>query len=317
MDIKSFMPSEVESLKTLREIRWAEGIKCIYCGSERVVKTGMHGKYAKAQRYHCKNCDKWFNDKTGTIFENSNLLLRYWFFAAFLMQFKVSIMEISKTLGVKYDTAFNMVKKLRKSIYAKRIPEKLTGTVEIDEIYITAGLKGKKNLARGGRERGLKARGRGSYAKDKPPVLGMVERKGKVRLFPQVDVKSKRVLRRFLKNVADNAQVYTDDFSSYDILPQGQHLSVNHSNGEYSNGNGVHINTVEAEFSVYRPWMATFRGVSKENLYLYCSHYEFSRNNRCLHPVDRVLKLVEFLHLVSGFWVILGSHRLTLCDDWN
>jgi len=41
---------------------------------------------------------------------------------------------------------------------------------------------------------------------------------------------------------------------------------VNHSIGEYARDGGIHINTVEAEFSVFRPWIDTYRGVSKENL---------------------------------------------------
>jgi hypothetical protein len=33
----------------------------------------------------------------------------------------------------------------------------------------------------------------------------------------------------------------------------------------------VHTNTVDGEFSVFKPWMATYRGVCKIYLYLYCS----------------------------------------------
>lgn len=293
MNISSFIPAEEECSDTLREIRWPGGVKCPHCDSTTIIKRGIYQN--GYQRYQCKACKRFFNVKTGTIFENSKLPLGFWFFAAFLMQYKISMMEISKTLGVTYWTAFKMVKKLRKSIYSKRVAEKLKGEVEIDEIYITAGLKGKRNLARGGRKRGLKARGRGSYAKDKPPVFCMLERGGKLRLFPQLDVKSKPILKKFLRSLTWNAQVYTDDFSSYDILPPEHHQSINHSDGEYANGR-VHINTVEGEFSVYRPWMATFRGVSKENLYLYCSHYEFWRNERELHPVDRMLEIIRFLH---------------------
>lgn len=309
MNIESFMPSEEECIDRLRQIRWPSGVKCPNCGSGEVVKKGRtnDGVY---QRYRCRLCGRDFNDRTGTIFENSKLGLRHWFFAIFLMQFKVSVMEISKTLGVTYKTAFNMVKKLRKSIYAKRIPEKLKGEVEMDEIYITAGLKGKRNLKRGGRKRGLKARGRGTYSKDKPPIIAMVERGGKIRIAPSKDVKSETVVERFLDDVDPNATVYTDDFSSYNALPSDLHKSVNHSDGEYSDGNGVHINTVEGEFSVFRPWMATYRGISKENTYLYTSHYEFCRNNRELHPVDRVENLIKFLRLAPslGFFGYSGPY---------
>ena len=41
---------------------------------------------------------------------------------------------------------------------------------------------------------------------------------------------------------------------------------------------GSHTNTVEAEFSVFRSWMATYRRASKDSLYLYCGPYSFLRN---------------------------------------
>jgi len=31
---------------------------------------------------------------------------------------------------------------------------------------------------------------------------------------------------------------------------------------------------------VLRPWIATYRGISKENLYLYCAQYNFLRNTK-------------------------------------
>ncbi len=316
MDIKSFMPEEVECYEALRQIRWPDGVRCVKCGSDRVVKTGKW-RNTPNQRYHCKDCDAWFNEKSGTVFESSRTELRYWFFIAFLMQFKVSVLEISRTLNMRYATVFELVKKLRQSVYAKAMVERLKGEVEIDEVYIKAGLKGRKKMKRGGRKRGLKARGRGTYDSDKVPVVAMVERGGKIRIRPHRNIKTKEIIDRYLSDVDPGAIVYTDDFSSYNALPSNRHRSINHSDGEYSDGNGVHINTVEAEFSVYRPWMAIFRGVSKERLYLYCSHYELLRNNRRSNPVDRMLEMVKFLRLDPEFWTILWFYDKGLWNNWN
>lgn len=62
-------------------------------------------------------------------------------------------------------------------------------------------------------------------------------------------------------------------------------------------GNGVHINTIEAELSVLHPWMTTYRGVSNERLHLYCAHYQFLQDNRKLGYVERNLKMLEILRL--------------------
>jgi transposase-like protein len=98
MDVESFMPGEEECLRHLRMLRWPRGVRCVFCGSERVVKTGMHGRRVRAQRYHCNSCDRRFNDKTGTPFAGSHLPLRIWSFVAFLMRFRVSVMEVSRAL---------------------------------------------------------------------------------------------------------------------------------------------------------------------------------------------------------------------------
>ena len=37
---------------------------------------------------------------------------------------------------------------------------------------------------------------------------------------------------------------------------------------------------MEAEFSVFRPWIDTYRGITKENLHLYCVQYNFLRNTK-------------------------------------
>lgn len=193
MDIKSFMPEEVECYEALRQIRWPDGVRCVKCGSDRVVKTGKW-RNTPNQRYHCKDCDAWFNDKSGTVFESSRTELRYWFFIAFLMQFKVSVLEISRTLNMRYATVFELVKKLRQSVYARAMVERLKGEVEIDEVYIKAGLKGRKKMKRGGRKRGLKGRGRGTYDSDKVPVVAVVERGGKIRIRPHRNIRTKEII---------------------------------------------------------------------------------------------------------------------------
>lgn len=292
LTIWSFMPSNAECARALREVRWAASLICLYCGSLRVVRRGwMNGIY---QRYTCKDCGQWFNDKTGTAMAYSRVPLRVWFFTAFMVQSKVSVLELAQTLGLPYMTMFRLVEKLRQNLYLTASTVSLKGIVEMDEVYVTAGLKGKRDLKRRARTRGLKRRGRGAYTADKPPVLGVVERGGLVRLIPMADVASKTVLQRLFRTFSldDVEAFYTDEYSTYNALRSlARHETVNHSLGEYARS-GVHTNTVEGEFSVFRPWAATFRGYSKENIHLYMAHYNFLRNNRHLDRVQRTLSML-------------------------
>lgn len=136
------MPDEEECIGVLRRIRWDDGVVCPHCSSRNVIRSGRHLYFY--QRYLCKGCGRIFSDKTGTVFEGSRIPLRVWFFTALMLQYKVSILELSKTLEMYYDATYRMVRKLRESIYLNQIERKLKGIVEMDELYVTAGLKGKR-----------------------------------------------------------------------------------------------------------------------------------------------------------------------------
>lgn len=144
MKIDSFMPDEEECVATLRELRWKDGVRCARCGSSNVKKDGVRGLY---QMYECRDCGSYFNDRSGTVFQDTKIPLRKWFLMAFLMQFNISVLEVSKTVGVPYRNAFYIAKKIRSGTYVNQILEKLRGTVEMDELYVTAGVKGKKGRA--------------------------------------------------------------------------------------------------------------------------------------------------------------------------
>ncbi len=120
----------------------------------------------------------------------------------------------------------------------------------------------------------------------------MVSRETKqVRVAPSSGVTGSEIVKRAVKSVDPDATIYHDDYRSYGILDGSfRHECVNHSAGEYVRGD-VHTNTIEGEFSVLRPWLQTFRGISKEYAYLYCAHYQLLRSNRSMERVERALSM--------------------------
>jgi transposase-like protein len=137
-------------------------------------------------------------------------------------------------------------------------------------------------------------RGRGTYEQDKPPIIAMLSREsGEVVITPSTHVSSHDILKRVVKRVEPEATIYHDDYPPYSILDGlYKHESVNHSAGEYAREGGIHINTVEAEFSILRPWLDTYRGISKEHTYLYCSHYQHLRNTKNIDRVQRAILIL-------------------------
>ena len=132
----------------LRRERWGkQSVACVYCKS---INVKILGEYKECfYRYKCLDCSEkndqttTFNDKTGTIFENSKISLEKWFYAINLVQKKVSDNEIARDLHVDGNTAGRMASLIRGSIYisVRTTPKGLGKEVEIDEAYVRGRLK--------------------------------------------------------------------------------------------------------------------------------------------------------------------------------
>ncbi|CEG13259.1 conserved hypothetical protein [groundwater metagenome] len=292
-------------MQLLEKVRWKNGVFCPHCKSKKnIVKNGHVNAY---QNYICKNCNHSFTVRTGTVFSHSKIPLKRWFIAVISLD-KCSIMNIAEKLGLYYHTAYNLVKKIRKSVFLKEMMEKLSGElvlkIEIDEMYITAGEKGNKNLDREPRKRGLKALpGRGTFEKDKPAIIVITERKhGKTKFFVPLHLNGKYIVDIFQNHIEGNIIVYHDDYPIYNCL-NGicPHFAINHSNGEYADGD-ICTNNAENRFSLLRPFLQNYRGISKYNLQEYATLCQFFFNERreTHDPMNILMKFLEYIRPVAN-----------------
>src|SRR5262249_50658422 len=162
----------------------------------------------------------------------------------------------------------------------------LDGTVEADDLYHTAGHKGqakqggKKLLGRRARGRRKKREpGRGHYDKDRPAIIAWVSRQGAVVLQATKDCTGQTVQKAADLAVRAGSRLSTDSASSYRALKGYVHEFVNHTKKEYARGE-VHENRAECLFSLLKPYLRVFRGVSKCNLPGYIGFFQFLRNFR-------------------------------------
>lgn len=97
--------------QTLRRHRWPDGVTCVRCGSGRVT---VHTRSARTprRRYVCLQCGRTFTDLTGTVFARSNLPLGKWFLGLVLLPQGLPTVEYARVLGVKWDTARQMSRRL-------------------------------------------------------------------------------------------------------------------------------------------------------------------------------------------------------------
>jgi hypothetical protein len=175
---------------------------------------------------------------------------------------------------------------LRNTAVSYETDRQLEGTVEADELYHTAGQKGqahqggKKSLGRRARRRRKKREpGRGHYDKDRPAIIVWVSRQGSVVLQATRDFTVQTVQQAADLALQTGSRLYTDSASSYQALKGYVHDYVNHTQKEYARGE-VHENRAECLFSLLKPYLRVFRGLSKYNLPGYVGFFQFLRNFR-------------------------------------
>jgi transposase-like protein len=88
------------------------------------------------------------------------------------------------------------------------------------------------------------------------------------------------------KRAVDSIRVDTDSASSYRLLTGYEHDSVNHTQKEYARGD-VHENRAECLFSLLKPYLHVFRGISKINLPGYLGFVQFLRNFRSQNAFEQ------------------------------
>jgi len=150
---------------------------------------------------------------------------------------------------------------LRNAALSYEMHRQLSGTVEADDLYHTAGNKGqakqggKKSLGRRARRRRKKREpGRGHYDKARPAIIAWVSRQGVVVLQATRDFTVKTVQKTADIAVRKGSRLYTDSASSYRALMGYVHEFVNHTKKEYARGE-VHENRAECLFSLLKPYL--------------------------------------------------------------
>lgn len=182
--------------------RWPEGPRCPRCSQAKVWTM-------KAPFYRCAGCGHDFTVTAGTLFADTHLPLRLWFQALWYIVHQkngTSALGVQRVLGLgSYRTAWRWLHKLRRAM-VRPGRDRLSGTVEVDEVYVGGERPGK--------------RGRGATGKALVLIAAQVDggRIGRIRLARVADASAAALVPATTAAVSPGSQVLTDGWSSYATL---------------------------------------------------------------------------------------------------
>lgn len=278
---------ENSARQLLEHMRWPSGVVCPRCGGDspyKITPKASGKNPARQGLYKCRACRKQFSSTTGTIFESSHVAVSKWLLAIHLIcasKKGLSAHQLHRMLGVTYRAAWFMNHRLRHAMASEAgVFPMLSGVVEADETYIG----GRRRIGPTNKEdRAKLATGRpGPNDKKLTPVVALVERKGRMAMFPVERVDGRTLQDAIRARVSPDTDMITDELHGYGGLVNGfkSHRTIKHSKKQYVSGD-VHTNTVEGIFSLLkRGIVGVFHHVSKGHLHRYCDEFTFRYNTR-------------------------------------
>lgn len=272
LTIFSRFPDQEACIAHLEKVRWAATPSCPFCGATTVARKSDSGRMG---RWNCHGCKSSFNVLSGTIFEKTRLPLQKWFLAIGLMvsaKKSLSSFQLARDLDMNQKSAWYMQQRIRAAMLTKE-GNLLQGIVEADETYV--GGKPRKGNKR--KDDKPSKRGRGT---SKVPVVGAIERGGRVVAKVADDLTGKGILRFLRATVRpEGTLLITDEFASYNAAGTYTRAVINHKKS-YADGL-VHTNSIEGFWSlVKRAWYGSHHHYTKRFMPLFIAESCWKHNQR-------------------------------------
>lgn len=273
LDLIKTFPDEQTCIDHLEKLRWNGTVISPFDPTSKVYD-------CKGNKYKCKNTGKYFNVKTATLFDNTKIELQTWFIAIYLITSHskgISSVQLAKDLDVTQKTAWFMLHRIR-NCFGIEENEQLDNQVEVDETYVggenkNRSLSKRKKIHQDKFHTGMN---------DKTPVLGMLQRGGKVEAIVLNKAHAKEIRPILFDRIKDTATVITDGFAAYRTIDRyfDKHIVVNHQENEYVVGE-YSTNSIEGFWSlVKRGFFGIYHYVSPKHMQKYLNSYAFRYNYR-------------------------------------
>jgi transposase-like protein len=267
-EFMDWFSDEQKCYQYLEKLKWKNGFICPSCQAQAEPYRTTRG------RLTCRSCFHQTTVTAGTIFHKTRTPLRTWFSAIWYVtnqKHGTNALGLQKVLGFgSYQTAWTMLHKLRRAMIRPE-REKLSGIVEVDEIYI------------GGKEPDM----RGRLVEKKSIVAVAVELNekgglGRVRFRQIFDVTSDSLIPFVEEMIKSGSTVKTDGWVGYSGLEKHGYVHDVHPISKSGDPAHVSMPGVHMVASLVKRWLlGTHHGsFSPQQLDYYLDEFTFRFNRR-------------------------------------
>lgn len=293
-DLITAFPTEQSCINHLERLQWDGVPVSPFDAASKVYKCA-------GNKYKCKETGKYFNVRTGTIFDNTKIPLQKWFLALYVFSSHkkgISSHQLAKDISVTQKSAWFLLHRLRYAFDHPNFKKTVGNVVEIDE----CGIGGQSYYKHANK----KAKNeKGGTISTKTSVIGLKERDGNIIAKVVQDRMKETLLPIIFETVEPDSILMTDEYTGYvDLAKYYEHHTVNHTAKEFVN-EMAHINGIENFWShLKRGIDGIYHQISREHLQAYVDEFLLRFNTRKFKTQGR------FDFILSG----IAGKRLTYED---
>lgn len=270
--IKRFSTEE-SCAEYLYQVKWPEGYVCPKCG----CREHYHIRYCN--RYQCKHCRHQTTLTANTVMHRTHLPLIKWFWAIYLVACDkrgISALTLAGKIEVCYETAWYMLRRIRRAMETRDQRYYLDGIVEFDDSYFGAKVKGKEGRGAGNQAVFVAV----SKNKEGHPTY--------LKMRTTNNIQSPSVCNFVTENIKPGSTVQTDGFRSYrKPLAQGYAHEYHNFEPDAELLKWLHRIIGNAKAFIN----GTYHGTSIKHLQMYLSEFCYRFNRRTYRGAifDRLL----------------------------
>lgn len=270
-EFQARFPDDDACERFLIDLRWPSGFRCPRCQHSGGLR--LAGRWV----WQCRTpgCQRQTSATAGTILHRTQIPLRVWFWAAYLVTVQkpgISALQLQRQLGLRrVETAWILLHRLRRAMVSSQ-RTKLSGTVEIDETWIGAkqeGLRGSRQLK--GRKAAL--------------VLVAVEQRGKgtgrARMALIPDFKATTIAAFVTANIEPGSTIVSDGLTSFRVVSRLGYTHRRGVQGRVTRGSVKVTPLADRAMGNLKQWLlGTHHGVRRSHLQSYLDEFVFRHNRR-------------------------------------